>query len=165
MLMLCIGALFAGLVLGFRDLVPLLAARRSGVIARKGLRDVRVSREADPERFAALLANRGKGAAIGFGIFMAGAAGFGLTCLSIVGYGGPLAAVVLAGYLGFAAFAGYCLVRGFATGRMFAIWSLTLFGDASLKGNPVWFWAYAAINLLVVLGGFLTLIGALSAPG
>jgi len=159
MLMLSIGAFLAGLILGFRDLVQLLGARRSGVITRRGAGGVRVRRDTDPERFDRLLANRSKGAAIGFGISMLGAVGLGLTVLSIVGFGGPLAIVVLAAYLGFAGFAGYCLVRGLATGRMFAVWSLTLFGEATRKGNPVWFWGYGALNLLIVLFALLVLLG------
>lgn len=151
-LMLSVGALLSGLFLGFRDLAPLLAARKSGVIARKGLRDVRVRRDADPEGFARLLANRSKGATVGFGLSMAGALGLSLTGLAFAGSDGPLAAVIFVIYTGVALFAAFCLIRGFATGRMFAFWSLSLFGDATLKQNPTWFWVYAIINLLIVLG-------------
>ncbi len=160
--MLSLAALLAGLFLGLRDLFPLLAAKRSGVIVRKGARAVRVERGADPEGFARLLANRSKGTTVGFGIAMLGLIGVGLNVLALVGFAGPLALVLLLLYLGFAAFAGYCLFRGFATGNMFAFYSLTLFGDATRKGNPVWFWVYAALNLLIVLGGLLTVLGLLA---
>ena len=36
--MLSLGGLLSGLFLGFRDLLPYLAARRNGMIARKGAR-------------------------------------------------------------------------------------------------------------------------------
>ena len=83
---------------------------------------------------------------------MAGALGLSLTGLAAAGSDGPLAVVIFLIYMGVALFAAFCLIRGFATGRMFAFWSLSLFGDATLKQNPTWFWAYAAINVLVVLG-------------
>lgn len=161
-LMFSVGALLSGLFLGFRDLAPLLAARKSGVIARKGLRDVRVRRDTDPEGFARLLANRSKGATVGFGLSMIGMLGLSLTWLAFVGSGGPLAIVIFVAYVGFALFAALCLIRGFATGRMFAFWSLTLFGDATLKQNPIWFWVYAALNLLIVLGGLFSLVQGLT---
>jgi hypothetical protein len=160
--MLSVGAILSGLFFGFRDLLPLLAAQRSGVIRRKGARDIKVSRDADPDVFARLLANRSKGAAGGFGLFMIGIVGLSLLGLAVAGVSGPLAGVIFVVYFGFAVFAGYCLINGFATGRMFAFWGLTLFGEASLKGNPVWFWIYAAINLVIVLGAALSLLGALT---
>jgi hypothetical protein len=160
--MLSIGSLFSGLYLGFRDLIPYLAAQRSGVIARKGALTVRVQRDEDPDGFARLLANRSKGAAVGFGLSMVGFIGLSLFVLAITGMAGPLAVVILAVYVGFAVFAVVCLVRGFATGRMFAFWGLTLFGDATLKQNPTWFWVYAALNLLIALGGASTLLQTLA---
>jgi len=55
------------------------------------------------------------------------------------------------------AFAAGCLIRGAMTGRMFCFFSLMMFGDASRKGNPAWFWAYGLINVVTVLAGLLTL--------
>lgn len=160
-LMLSVGALFSGIFLGFRDLVPYMAARRSGVILRKGAGGVRIRRDDDPDGFARLLANRSKGAAIGFGWSVAGALVLSLFWLAIVGSSGPLALLIFVVYIGYALFAVFCLVRGFATGQMFAFWSLALFGDATRKQNPIWFWIYAALNLLTVLGGASTLLRAL----
>jgi hypothetical protein len=159
-LMLSVGALLSGLFLGFKDLLPLMAARRSGSISRRGARDVRVDRDADPEIFDRLLANRSKGAAGGFGIFMAGAVGLSLSWLALVGFGGPLAILIFVFYLCFSAFAAFCLIRGFTTGRMFAFWGMALFGEATRKQNPTWFWIYGALNLLIVLIGVLTLLNA-----
>lgn len=160
-LMLSVGALFSGLFLGFRDLIPYLAAQRSGVIQRKGARDVRVRRDDDPSGFSRLLANRSRGATVGFGLSVAGALGLSLFVLALTGTGGPLAVLILIGYAGFGLFAAFCLVRGFVTGRMFAFWSLALFGDAIRKQNPIWFWVYAAINLVIVLSVTLTVLVAL----
>jgi hypothetical protein len=160
-LMLSVGALFSGLFLGFRDLVPYMAARRSGVIRRKGARDVCVRRDADPEGFARLLANRSKGAAIGFGWSMVGFLVLSVFFVAIAGSSGPLAILIFIAYIGFALFATVCLIRGFVTGRMFAFWGMTLFGDAARKQNPTWFWTYAALNLLAVLGGITTVWQAL----
>jgi hypothetical protein len=82
-LIFSVGALLSGLFLGFRDLV----ARKSGLIARKGLRDVRVHRGADPEG------------------------------LALTGSDGPLALVIFIACVGLALFAAFCLIRGFAPGR------------------------------------------------
>lgn len=161
MLMLSVGALFSGLFLGARDLAPYMAARRNGVITRKGARAIRVRRDEDPDGFARLLANRSKGAATGFGLSMLGAVGLSLFWLAAVGATGPLALVIFVFYVGFALFALYCLIRGVTTGRMFAFWALTLFGEATLKENPVWFWIYGGLNLLIVLAGGLALLGAI----
>lgn len=158
--MLSMGALFGGLFLGFKDLIPYLAAQRSGVILRKGAREIRVRRDEDPAGFDRLLANRSKGAAAGFGLFMIGVVGISLFGLALGGFGSPLAVVILIGYACFSLFAVVCLIRGLATGRMFAFWSLTLFGEATRNGNPLWFWVYAALNLLIVLAGVLTLLAA-----
>ena len=155
--MLSLGTLFSGLFLGFRDLVPYMAARRSGVIARKGARDVRVRRDVDPDGFARLLANRSKGATVGFGMSMAGALVLSLFALALTGFSGPSAILIFIAYIGFSLFAAFCLIRGFATGRMFAFWGLTLFGDATRNQSPIWFWTYAALNILIVLGGVSTL--------
>ena len=161
-LMLGLGALFSGLFLGFRDLVPYMAAQRSGVIQRKGARNVRIRRDEDPGGFARLLANRSNSAAIGFGLSMVGAFLLSLFALAIAGTGGPLAILIFVAYIGFGLFAAFCLIRGFATGRMFAFWSMALFGDATRKQNPIWFWMYAALNLLTVLGVASTLLQSLA---
>ena len=154
-----VGAIFGGLYFLFRDLAPYLAAQRSGVIARKGARSVRVRRDEDPAGFARLLANRGKGMAFGGAVSTAGLLVVGLFGLAAFGTGGPLAILIFAVFVGLAAFAGVCLVRGFLTGRMFAFFSIALHGEATLKGNPTWFWIYAALNLVVVLGGARILLG------
>ena len=159
-LMLSVGAVLSGLFLGFRDVAPYLTAKRSGVIARKGARDIRVRRDENPEGFARLLANRSRGATAGFGLSMLGLLGLSLCGLAFAGFGGPLAVVVFIAYVGFALFAAFCLIRGFTTGHMFAFWGLTLFGGATRKQNPTWFWVYAAINLLIVFGGLITLLQA-----
>ena len=158
--MLSLGGLLSGLFLGFRDLLPYLAARRNGMIARKGARNIRVLRDDDPEGFDRLLANRSKSAALGFGLFAASLLVLSLVWLSFAGASGPLALLIFAVYIGFALFAAYCLIRGFTTGRMFAFWGLALFGEATRKRNPIWFWTYAALNLLTVFGGVSTLLKA-----
>lgn len=158
-LLLCLTAFFGGLVLGVRELLSLRAALSSGVIARKGHNRLRYERAADPERFEGLLANRRRGAAAGFGLCVLGGLGLGMFALAFVGFEAPLALVLYLAYLAFVAFAAYCLVQGLRTGHMFAIWSLTLFGEASRKGNPIWFWTYAAINLVIVLSGVVTVLG------
>jgi hypothetical protein len=159
-LMLSVGAVLSGLFLGLRDLAPYLTAQRSGVIARKGARDVRIRRDEDPVSFSRLLANRSKGATGGFGLFMLGVLGLSLCGLAFAGFGGPLAIVIFAVYVCFALFAAFCLIRGFISGHMFAFWGLTLFGGATRNQNPTWFWAYAAINLFIVLGGLVTILQA-----
>jgi hypothetical protein len=146
-----LGALFGGLFLAAKDLFPYLAATRSGVIARKRAGNIRVRRDEDSETFARLLAIRAKGAAVGLAVSMAGAFVLGLFGLAISGFSGPLAILILVISVGFGLFAAFCLIRGFATGRMFAIWSLSLFGEATLKQNPLWFWVYAIANVFVVL--------------
>jgi hypothetical protein len=151
--MLGFAAILGGLFLGFRDLAPLLAARQSGVIRRKGSGAARVSREEDLTGFDRLLANRSKGAAIGFGVVTLGVIVTGLSWLSLVGFGGPEALVLLGLYAAFAGLAAYFLIRGFVTGRMFAVYGLSLFGDAGRRENPTWFWVYAAINMLVAING------------
>ncbi len=161
-LMLSIGALLSGLFMGVKDLLPYLSAQRSGVIARRGSGAVRVRRYEDPDGFARLLANRSKGATLALGLFMLGALGLSLVGLAFAGFGGPLGIVIIVGYVGFALFAGFCLIRGFSTGHMFAFWSLTLFGGATRKENEIWFWVYAALNLLIVLGAITTALQAVS---
>lgn len=159
-LMFSIGAVFGGLFLGTRDLVPYLTARRSGVITRKGALGVRIRRDEDPDRFARLMANRSRGAAIGFGLSLLGAI---VLCMFWLALAGTTAPYVILTYLvsfGFTVFAGYCLVRGLSTGRMFAFWSLIFFGEANRKESPIWFWTYAAINILIVLFGSSSLLAA-----
>jgi hypothetical protein len=160
LLMAGVGALFAGVVLGIRDLVPYMTARRSGVIARPGARDVRIRRDEDPDRFERLLASRSRSAATGFGLSMAGALVLSLFWLTLVGGTGPSAILIVVLYSCFALFAAFCLVRGFATGRMFAFWGLALFGEATLKQNPIWFWTYGTLNLVIVLVGASTVLQA-----
>jgi hypothetical protein len=155
-----VGALLGGLFLGFRDLLPYLAAKQSGAIVRKGALGVRVRREEDPEGFDRLLANRSKGALFGFGMSTAGLLVLGLFGLAVVGASGPLAILLFAIFVGFALFAAICLMRGFITGRMFAFWSLALYGDATLKQNPTWFWIYAALNAVIVLTSASALLRA-----
>jgi hypothetical protein len=154
-----VGAFFGGFYFILRDLLPYLAAQRSGVIARKGARSVRVRRDENPEGFQRLMANRGKGIAFGSAVSAAGLLVLGLFGLAAFGTSGPLALLIFAIFIGFAAFAGVCLVRGLVTGRMFAFFSIALHGEATLKGNPTWFWIYAALNLVVVLGGVRVLLG------
>jgi len=67
-LLLSGASVLAGLFLGVRDLLPYLAARRSGVIVRRGYAGLRVQRDQDAERFARLLGNRARGMAFGFGL-------------------------------------------------------------------------------------------------
>jgi hypothetical protein len=161
-IMWCLAALVGGLYLGARDLVPYLAARSSGVIKRKGALNISVRRDTDPEGFASLLANRTRGAFLGLGLCVAGVVGFGVEWLALTGVSGPQTLLIIVAQLGFAIFAAYCLVKGLITGRMFAFWSLILFGDATRKQNPTWFWVYAAINVFIVLIMSLILLAELS---
>jgi hypothetical protein len=161
--MFSVGALLGGLFLGLKDLAPYVAAKRSGVISRKGARAVRVRRDEDPDGFARLLANRSRGAALGFACAMAGALVLSLFGLAITGNSGPLALAIFAVYAGFGLFAAYCLLRGFLTGRMFAFWSMTLFGEATLKQNPTWFWLYAMLNLVTALSAAAIFFGSAAA--
>jgi hypothetical protein len=150
LLMGSVGALLGGLFLGFRDLLPYLAAQRSGVVVRKGARGLKVRREEDSEGFDRLLANRAKGAALGFGLSAAGVFVLSLFGLAFAGASGPLAIFIYAISITFGLFALFCLIRGFATGRMFSFWSLALYGEATLKQNPTWFWIYTALNFAIV---------------
>jgi hypothetical protein len=158
LLFLGLGAVLGGLFLAIKDLFPYLAAKRSGVIDRKGARAVRVRRDEDPEGFARLLANRGRSMGLGLGLSLAGAVLIGLFVLAAYGSSGPLAMVVMAAYAAFVLFAAWCLIRGLTTGRMFAIWSFALFGEATLKQNAIWFWLYGLINLAIVVMGVLTFL-------
>jgi hypothetical protein len=161
-LMLSVGAVFGGLYLGLRDLLPYLAAVRSGSITRKGALAVRVRRDEDPDRFARLLANRVRGAALGFGLAILGASVLGLFWLAVRGVPGPYAILTLLIVVGLSGFAAYCLVRGLANGRMFVFWSIVFFGEATRKDSPIWFWSYALANLVLVIVGLLSLLGALA---
>jgi hypothetical protein len=161
-LMLSIGAVLSGLVLGIRDLLPFFEARRSGVIVRKGSGHARVRRDEDPDVFSRLLANRSKGATAALGLFMLGLLGVGLSALAFVGFEGPLAIVIFAAYAGFVLFAAFCLIRGFATGHMFAFWSLTLFGGVTRRENAIWFWVYASLNLIIVVSGIAAALQAMA---
>lgn len=158
-----VGAVFAGLYFLVRNLLPYLAAQRSGVISRQGARSVRVRRDEDPDGFKRLLANRAKGLGFGAAVSTAGLLVVGLFGLAMFGTSGPLAVAFTAIFVGFTLFAGFCLVRGFATGRMFAFWSFALYGDAPLKGNPAWFWTYAVLNLLILLNGARMVLGLAAA--
>ena len=93
---------------------------------------------------------------------MVGVLVLSLFWLSLTGTSGPLVILIFVAYVGFVLFAAFCLIRGFVTGRMFAFWSLALFGDAIRKQSPIWFWIYATMNLLIVLGGASTLLRALA---
>ena len=55
-----IGATLAGLLLVLRELLPLMQARRSGVIYTQGPRREKVARDTDPDRFEALCRKRRK---------------------------------------------------------------------------------------------------------
>ncbi|QUD86182.1 hypothetical protein [Phenylobacterium montanum] len=68
-----VGSFFAGLYFGFRDLLPYLAAKKQGVIVRRGYSAIKVRRDEDPERFRRLLSNRVRGLTMGFGLAAAGA--------------------------------------------------------------------------------------------
>jgi len=153
-----VGALLGGLFLALKELFPYLAARRSGVIVRKGARGLRIRRDEDPDGFARLLANRSRSIALALGLSLAGAAVLGLFALAVYGFSGPLALLIMALYAAFALFALFCLIRGFTTGRMFAFWGFSFFGEATLKQNAIWFWVYALANLLVVLGALPTVL-------
>jgi len=82
LLMLGVGAMFGGLFFVFRDLIPYLAAKRSGVITRRGYSAIKVSRDQEPERFANLLASRAKGVAFGFAL-----SGGGLVAVVVAVFG------------------------------------------------------------------------------
>ena len=53
-----IGAIFAGLFLTLRGLLPWLAAARSGVIRTQGSRPQKIERATEPDRFKALNSQR-----------------------------------------------------------------------------------------------------------
>jgi hypothetical protein len=59
------GACLAGLYLILRDLLPFLAAHRSGVVRTRGYKREAVRRSEDPVRFKALLRNHIDGMVIG----------------------------------------------------------------------------------------------------
>lgn len=156
-LILSAAAVFGGLIFGLRDLLPYLAARRTGVLSRKGAREVRVRHDEDPAGFKRLLANRSKGAAAGFGLSMIGLIGLGLFWLAVVGVGGPLAILILFGYLSLPPLAAFCLIRGFVTGRMFVFWNFPFLDEATREQDPVGFWVCAAVNSLIVSAGAFAL--------
>lgn len=159
--MISIGAVFGGLFLGLRALVPYLAAKRSGVIVRKGDRGLRIRRDEDSDGFERLLANRAKAAVAGLGLSAAGLLVLSFFGLAVSGgSGAPLAILYLAVFAGFTLVASYCLVRGLATGRMFAFWSLAVFGGVTRKQNPTFFWVYTALNVWIVANGTLVLLRA-----
>ena len=160
-LMLSVGAIFAGLFMGGRELLPYLAARRTGVIVRPGARDIRVRRDENAESFERLLARRGNGAAAGFGLAVAGAVVISLFVLAMSGFSGPFAILIVLVYLGFGMFASICLVRGFSSGRMFAFFGFMLFGEATRQQNPIWFWIYTLLNCWVVLACVATVLRAI----
>jgi hypothetical protein len=149
-----VGGILAGLFLGLGNLFPYLAAKRSGVIVRKGARAVHVRRDEDPEGFARLLANRRHSAAMGFAGVAIGAVLLGLSGLLLTGTGVPRPGRWIVpgaiGLIGLAAAAN--LAFGFARGRMQGVLTYTLRGgEASLKRNPTWFWAYTLMNLVTVV--------------
>ncbi|GLK49252.1 hypothetical protein GCM10017620_22250 [Brevundimonas intermedia] len=63
--MIVIAAYIAGLFLVLREAVPWLKARASGVIYTRGHRRHKVLRAEEPERFAALAANRFRAIGVG----------------------------------------------------------------------------------------------------
>jgi hypothetical protein len=63
--MVIIAAYIAGLFLILREAVPWLKARASGVIYTRGHRRHKVLRTEEPERFAALAANRFRAMGVG----------------------------------------------------------------------------------------------------
>ncbi|HWE47349.1 MAG TPA: hypothetical protein VG407_15100 [Caulobacteraceae bacterium] len=69
-----VGAFFAGIFFGLKDLGPYLNAARTGVVVRRGYNAVKIARDEDPARFATLVASRRKGVFYGFGLSAAGAA-------------------------------------------------------------------------------------------
>lgn len=150
--LLAVGALLGGLFLALKDFIPYLTARSSGVIKRKGHAGRKVSRTEDPEQFNRLLANRARSASVGLLVAFAGAVVLSLYAMALFStYKGPLAIFLTLVFVGVGIFAIYCLIRGFATGRMFGFWSLSLYGEATLKQNPTWFWIYTLINVLIVI--------------
>ena len=44
------------------------------------------------------------------------------------------------------------LINGYLTGKMSFYGSLTFFGEASERQNPVWFWTYTVLNSLNMAG-------------
>ncbi|HWE47348.1 MAG TPA: hypothetical protein VG407_15095 [Caulobacteraceae bacterium] len=70
-----------------------------------------------------------------------------------------IAAIVMA------ALSGFWLMRGFATKRMYCFFSLALNGAAPLKGNPAWFWAYGAFNLVTFVLSVMVVLIVVSRPG
>jgi hypothetical protein len=166
---LSIGALLGGLFFCFKNLFPYLGAARSGVIVRQGARGIRVRRDEDPEGFSRLLANRRRGAMLGLALSFAGVCVLASYALAIAGIGAPLSLLYFVASLAFSGFALYCLIRGFATGDMYAFWGLAMQGGAQRKQNPTWFWIYTLANILVVINGafallrLLLVLGALAA--
>lgn len=68
-----IGAFIGGLFLMLRELLPLLKARRSGVIQSKGHAARRIERAVEPERFEGLCRQRLKAAGVGGVLAIGGA--------------------------------------------------------------------------------------------
>ena len=69
-----VGSIFAGLFFALCDLLPYLAAKRSGTIRRRGYAGVVVRRDEDPERFRRLTGARLRGVLFGLALSIGGAA-------------------------------------------------------------------------------------------
>jgi len=79
-------SVLAGVFLGVRDLLPYLAARRSGLIVRRGYAGLKVRRDEDAERFARLLSNRARGMAFGFSLAVLAAIVFVVMAFAMAQY-------------------------------------------------------------------------------
>jgi hypothetical protein len=40
---------------------------------------------------------------------------------------------------------------------MFCFWSIALYGEASRKSNPAWYWLYGLLNAIMALAGLYAL--------
>ena len=78
------GAIGAGLFLMLREFLPWVEARRTGRVRRKGARAQIVTREAEPERFEALLQNRLKAAGSGALLILGGLGWLAWNALGLV---------------------------------------------------------------------------------
>ena len=60
------------------------------------------------------------------------------------------------------AISAYFLADGIRTGVMRCFVSVALNGEASRKSNPVWFWAWTGLNVLMVIGAVVIVASALA---
>lgn len=79
-----IGAVLGGLFLMLREGLPLLEARRTGVVRSKGHAARRIERSAEPERFEALCRARQKAVTAGALVALGGAV---WTLIQVAGIG------------------------------------------------------------------------------